>query len=465
MSEVGWVGRELRVAIDGTVIAAVKAKRVTYTAEPIDETQGERDGWRYLIDEADHRRIDVSVDGVATVENYNRLLEIFYADEELTPLEILHPDESVEEGDAFLVSLEHRGEHAGFVGFSAVFYFSGDVPLTPPPPPPDPPDPEAILLLPGITGTSSRTAYTLDGDETWQLGGLMPAPSAVQGWDQWAYAPPLGRILATWAGNKMTTSDDVGQTWTDEGGLSGLNWEAVQWCSGFGAAGRYILGSSNAAARYSATGKSGSWSAATLPSGNYRPLFFAYSASRNVAIGAGWSGASPSAGACVRTTDGATWAAVITGYGSPFVGADYIEELDAFFLATSTGVILRSTDGGETFDLVTDFIENLSARTRFFYAETYGALFLTSRGSGPGYTWRSVDGGTTWTKVHTDGGTSGLFSPYTGKIYITPYTNGTVADAMFVSEDGGDTWAEFQPVGAISGGNWIDVMAIPLPST
>ena len=130
MSAVGYPGRTLRLVRGGEVIAAVRAKTVTHTAESIDVTDGERDGWRRLLDEHDVISVTIEVEGVATSENYKWMLEEWYGSS-FTDIVIIHPNGTlaIAEDGAWLQTLEKLGEHNGAVTFTASFTLSGLVTL------------------------------------------------------------------------------------------------------------------------------------------------------------------------------------------------------------------------------------------------------------------------------------------------------------------------------------------------
>lgn len=130
MNTVGYLGRTLRLVRGGEVIAAVRAKTVTHTAESIDVTDGERDGWRRLLDEHDVISVTIEVEGVATSENYKWMLEEWYGSS-FTDIVIIHPNGTlaIAEDGAWLQTLEKLGEHNGAVTFTASFTLSGLVTL------------------------------------------------------------------------------------------------------------------------------------------------------------------------------------------------------------------------------------------------------------------------------------------------------------------------------------------------
>lgn len=128
MSAQGWIGKNLAIALNGEVIAAVRAKSVRYAAQPIDITDGESNGFRRILEVADSFTVEVDVDGVATSANYATLRDHWYG-EAFSDVEIRHADGGVEapEDGAFLAALSCTGEHGDAVSFQARFLFSGAV--------------------------------------------------------------------------------------------------------------------------------------------------------------------------------------------------------------------------------------------------------------------------------------------------------------------------------------------------
>jgi predicted secreted protein len=124
MSAIGWIGRALRIGLNGSVLAAVRAKSVRFANTPIDISDGERNGYRRLAEVGDVRSIEVSVDGVTTVDNWTVLRDLVDA-EEFAALTIENPDGSTITSDAVIGGLSRTGEHAGAVTFSATFQLSG----------------------------------------------------------------------------------------------------------------------------------------------------------------------------------------------------------------------------------------------------------------------------------------------------------------------------------------------------
>ena len=135
----GFNGRAFKI-MRGTVaaplgvIAAVRTKSATHAREAVDVTNDDDNGNRTLLPEPGVRSVDVQVEGVATVANYNWMLAA-WAGNLMTDIFIQHPDGSKESAadGFFLNSLEHSGESAGDVAFTAQFMSSGAITLTPAP--------------------------------------------------------------------------------------------------------------------------------------------------------------------------------------------------------------------------------------------------------------------------------------------------------------------------------------------
>lgn len=153
MSDLGYVGRTLKIVREGEVIAAVRTKNVRHIRDSIDRTNEEGDGWRHIDEEPDVTSVEFSVEGVATSENYQWLKDAFYNDgfEDIT---ILHSNGTVEyaEDGAYLQSLTHTGEHNGFVAFNAAFTLSGLVSIV-----------EEILLTSRPYALESTDTLTVEG--------------------------------------------------------------------------------------------------------------------------------------------------------------------------------------------------------------------------------------------------------------------------------------------------------------
>lgn len=128
MSAIGYSGRELKIRVNGQVIAAVRTKGVTHTREPVDVTNDDSDSYRTVLDQPALRGIDVSVDGVVTIGNHQAFLQD-WAGNTLKDVTVEYPDGSILEAESgfFLGNLEFSGEFSGAVMFSATLQSSGPV--------------------------------------------------------------------------------------------------------------------------------------------------------------------------------------------------------------------------------------------------------------------------------------------------------------------------------------------------
>jgi predicted secreted protein len=124
--ELGYNGRALKIRKDGVVIAAVRTKTITHGREPVDVTSDDSNSNRTLLPVPGMRQLDVSIEGVSTVDNYQDFLTNWNGDlfQDVT---IEHPDGSIEEAEHgfFLGNLEQTGEYNGHVAFTAQLMSSG----------------------------------------------------------------------------------------------------------------------------------------------------------------------------------------------------------------------------------------------------------------------------------------------------------------------------------------------------
>jgi len=131
MSSLGYNGRALRVVLDGNVIAAVQSKTGTLSRTPVDVTNDDSDSFQRFLPTPGRRGVDISVSGVATVDNYQNFLAD-WAGDVLKDVELHNPDGSIiaAEDGFFLGNLELTGEHEGAVTFTATLQSSGPVAVT-----------------------------------------------------------------------------------------------------------------------------------------------------------------------------------------------------------------------------------------------------------------------------------------------------------------------------------------------
>lgn len=126
MSELGYNGRSLKIRKDGQVIAAVRTKGVAHNREPVETTNDDSDGNRILLPQPALKSVDVNLEGVATVNNYQDFLTGWNGST-LQDVTIEHADGSIEEAEHgfFLGNLEYSGEYNGYVAFTAQLMSSG----------------------------------------------------------------------------------------------------------------------------------------------------------------------------------------------------------------------------------------------------------------------------------------------------------------------------------------------------
>lgn len=131
MSTIGYSGRSMFVKRGGVVIAAVQSKTAAHAREPVDVTTDDADGWRKLLPEPGARNMNISVEGVATSDNFSWMRTAWLGNVH-SDITLEYPDgEEASAADGFaLASLEFSGEQDGHVAFTAEFQSSGEVTLT-----------------------------------------------------------------------------------------------------------------------------------------------------------------------------------------------------------------------------------------------------------------------------------------------------------------------------------------------
>jgi predicted secreted protein len=134
MSEIGYNGRVFKIKLGATVIAAVQSKTATHAREGVDVTNDDSNGWRILLPDPGVRSMDVSIEGVATEDNYQVILDewLGIVNSNIT---IQHADGSTATAQYgfFLGSVEFSGSNDGHVAFTASLQSSGEVTITPAP--------------------------------------------------------------------------------------------------------------------------------------------------------------------------------------------------------------------------------------------------------------------------------------------------------------------------------------------
>lgn len=131
MSVIGYNGRDFEILLSGDVIAAIQAKTSTYSREAVDVTNDDSDGWRTVLPEHGVKGAAVSVEGVATDDNYDIMMDEWLGITN-SLITIRNSDGSTAEAEYgfFLASLEVSGGHDGHVAFTATYESSGQVTIT-----------------------------------------------------------------------------------------------------------------------------------------------------------------------------------------------------------------------------------------------------------------------------------------------------------------------------------------------
>lgn len=134
MSAIGYNGRVFKIKLNGALIAAVQSKTVTHAREAVDTTNDDSDGWRVLLPNPGVRSVDVSVEGVATEDNYQIILDEWAGTANST-VTIEHADGSTATAEYgfFLGNVELSGSNDAHVAFTASLQSSGEVTITPAP--------------------------------------------------------------------------------------------------------------------------------------------------------------------------------------------------------------------------------------------------------------------------------------------------------------------------------------------
>lgn len=131
MSTIGYNGRAFTVLLNGEPIAAINNKTATMNKEAVDVTNDDSDGFRVLLPNPGVKSVDVSVEGVATSENY-AILNAAWFGGELLDITVVHADGSTMEAEHgfFFGNLEMGGETAGYVSFTTQLQSSGPIAFT-----------------------------------------------------------------------------------------------------------------------------------------------------------------------------------------------------------------------------------------------------------------------------------------------------------------------------------------------
>lgn len=129
----GHSSRDLTIDWDSTTIANVRSKTFGVSAEPVDVTTDDDNGWRTLLNDPGVRSVEVTVDGIA--DNEAVLADIMAANDLTLALSATLPTSLTTAGSLsgtfFVSAFEYNGSGSdGAVEFSATFQSSGAVTYT-----------------------------------------------------------------------------------------------------------------------------------------------------------------------------------------------------------------------------------------------------------------------------------------------------------------------------------------------
>ena len=123
----GANGRALQIKWDSVTLVGVRTKGWTATADLVDVTTDDDNGWRTLLATPGLRSVEVTVGGVSSDQV---LINEFFNGTGETLTGELPTTTGTISGTFYLSSFEQTGEHDGAVEFSATFMSSGVVAYT-----------------------------------------------------------------------------------------------------------------------------------------------------------------------------------------------------------------------------------------------------------------------------------------------------------------------------------------------
>ena len=122
-------GRKLLIKRNGSIIAGVRTKGVTFNREPVDITNDDDDGWRGVLAEPGEKQLDLSVGGVSKDDT---LRAIAFTDPAvLEDMTLEFPDGGLIAGDFFVSNYSETGNYNEAITFEASFQSSGVITYTP----------------------------------------------------------------------------------------------------------------------------------------------------------------------------------------------------------------------------------------------------------------------------------------------------------------------------------------------
>lgn len=120
----GANGRALQIKWDSVTLVGVRTKGWTATADLVDVTTDDDNGWRTLLATPGLRSVEVTVGGISSDQV---LINEFFNGTGKTLTGELPTTTGTIAGTFYLSSFEQTGEHDGAVEFSATFMSSGVV--------------------------------------------------------------------------------------------------------------------------------------------------------------------------------------------------------------------------------------------------------------------------------------------------------------------------------------------------
>lgn len=123
----GASGRALQIKWDSVTLVGVRTKGWTATADLVDVTTDDDNGWRTLLATPGLKSVEVTVGGISSDQV---LINEFFNGTGETLTGELPTTTGTISGTFYLSSFEQTGEHDGAVEFSATFMSSGAVAYT-----------------------------------------------------------------------------------------------------------------------------------------------------------------------------------------------------------------------------------------------------------------------------------------------------------------------------------------------
>ena len=126
------IGRNLKIKKGGTVIAAVRAKSISWAGEPVDITTDDDAGFRTLLSDAQgQEQIDISGDGVTTDSIFRDIALDPATSKHLTDITLEWETGEIIAGDFRLASYEETGPYNEARTFTFSLQSSGQWVYTP----------------------------------------------------------------------------------------------------------------------------------------------------------------------------------------------------------------------------------------------------------------------------------------------------------------------------------------------